>query len=67
MTDENIFLTGICISIVSSPFFYKWMAKLCENPVGFEKIFVIIHTFLCSLGEFMVICILGYLIRKFMM
>lgn len=57
-----MFLTAMCIAIISLPIFYKFLLE--KDDIGWEKIFIAIQAILCSLGVFMSVCILWYFIKK---
>ena len=58
-----MFLTAMCIAIISLPIFYKFLLE--KDDIGWEKFFIVIQAILCSLWIFMLACIFGYLLKKY--
>lgn len=58
-----MFLTAMCIAIISLPIFYKFLLE--KDDIGWEKFFIAIQAILYSLWVFMLVCIFGYLLKKY--
>lgn len=58
-----MFLTAMCIAIISLPIFYKFLLE--KDDIGWEKFFIVIQAILYSLWVFMLVCIFGYLLKKY--